>query len=356
MNVLEYFLELAEIDNVHPNEDEVLAYIKSKLEESKTLYSQDNFGNIVATIPSYSDSQPIALSGHIDIAAPLNGREIVRQDNIIKTDGKSLLGGDDKTAVASMLWLAQEINDKKLKPKRTIELIFTVGEESGLMGARNLDYSLVKSKDVLVFDWTGSVNRTITRSPAYVKLDVKYKGLDAHPAEWQKGINAGHHLMKAASELQQGEIEPGVTFNIGRVNIGKARNQVPGLAKLEAELRSFDYDKVLSGAETASNHFKQVAEAAKIKCDITLDSEAAAYELDQNSELFKKVEQALKSIGLEPRLEEAYGCFDGNIFAKQGLNVVILGASFYNPHGPNEYIDINELEQMATFIKNFATK
>jgi tripeptide aminopeptidase len=356
MNVLEYFLELAEIDNVHPDEDEVLAYIKSKLDESKTPYNQDNFGNIVATIPSENDSQPIALSGHVDIAAPLNGRALIRRDNIIKTDGKSLLGGDDKTAVAAMLWLAQEVNSTQIETKRPIELIFTVGEESGLMGAKNLDYSLVQAEDILVFDWTGSVNRTITRSPAYVKLDVKFIGKSAHPAEWQKGINAGHHLMKAASELQQGELEEGVTFNIGRVNIGEARNQVPGIAQLEAELRSFDYDKVLSSAETVSNHFKQVAEAAKIKCDITLDSEAAAYELDQNSELFKKVEQALKSIGLEPRFEETYGCFDGNIFAKQGLNVVILGASFYNPHGPNEYIDINELEQMATFIKNFVCK
>jgi putative aminopeptidase FrvX len=77
MNVLEYFLELAEIDNVHPDEDEVLAYIKSKLDESKTPYNQDNFGNIVATIPSENDSQPIALSGHVDIAAPLNGRALI---------------------------------------------------------------------------------------------------------------------------------------------------------------------------------------------------------------------------------------------------------------------------------------
>ena len=162
MNVIEYFLELAQIDNVHPNEDDVLRYVKQKLDKLIVSYKQDDFGNIVACIAAEHSDGYIGICGHVDIAAPLGVRKIIQNDTTIKTDGTSLLGGDDKTAVASMLWLTQEISAGRLIPNTNIELIFTVGEEAGMLGAKSLDYSLVQSDDILVFDWLGTVNRIIT--------------------------------------------------------------------------------------------------------------------------------------------------------------------------------------------------
>jgi di/tripeptidase len=96
-----------------------------------------------------------------------------------------LLGGDDKTAVAVMLEVADYWHAHTDKPAQTIELIFTLGEECGLKGSLALDRQLVHAKEVLVFDWLGSVQRIVTQSPAYYCLDVAYTGKDAHPAEWQ---------------------------------------------------------------------------------------------------------------------------------------------------------------------------
>lgn len=353
MEVTEYFLELAAIDNVHPNEQEVLDYIKKKLDSFEIPYAQDSFGNIVAKLSSSKSRKPIALSGHVDIAAPLNGRTIIQEKDIIKTDGKSLLGGDDKVAVASMLWLAENVSHSKFQLGRPVELIFTVGEEAGLVGAKKLDYSLFTADEVLVFDWSGSVNRMIKRAPAYIKLDVEFIGKPAHPAEWQKGVNAGQYLMQAAGNLEQGEYKSGVTFNIGRVNIGSARNQVPGSAKIEAEVRSFNYEDALSSAEEIAAHFMNEAEKHKLKCVAELDSETAAYELDNTSELFNEVVEVLNKCNLKPLQEETYGCFDGNIFASHGKSVVILGAAYYNPHGPDEYVDTAEFHQLTDFIRKF---
>lgn len=355
MNVIDYFLELAAFDNVHPNEAEILNYIKSKLDSFGLKHSQDSFGNIVALISSTSETS-VALCGHVDIAAPLRGRKIIRRDNIIKTDGKSLLGGDDKTAVAAMLWLAEQISSAQLVTAKSVELIFTTGEEAGMMGAKNIDYSHIKSDDILVFDWLGRVNRIIVKSPAYIKLDVSYTGRTAHPAEWQKGINAGQFLLQAASTLQQGEYKKGVTFNIGRFRYGEARNQVSGFAELEAEVRAFDLNEASSAAEEISKVFEDIASKHSIKCAVSLDADSAALELNTSSKLVTKITRSLAELNLEPYFEETFGCFDANIFAGKGKNVVVLGGAYYNPHGPEEYVNIDELYELCDFIGHFCCK
>lgn len=356
MTLEQYFLELAEIDNVHPNEDKVLDYIKDKLKKFDVPFGQDDFGNIVAKLKSIRNTpEVIGLSGHVDIAAPLKNRKIVKTEDYIKTDGTSILGGDDKTAVAAMLKLAETWSLNKQKFKVDAELIFTVGEESGLQGAKNLDYEMVEAKDILVFDWSGPVNHLITRSPAYIKLDVEYIGKSAHPAQWQNGINAGQYLMRAAGQLEQGEFKPGVTLNIGKVNIGEVRNQVPSNAKLLAEVRSFDYEKARKASESIRSLFKEIAEPNKIELHVEIDSNAADFMLDKESKFCRQVIAALDKIGLKPKYEETYGCFDGNVFAKNGKNVIIMGAGFYNPHSPDEYVNRHEFAQMYEFINRLFT-
>ena len=353
MNVIEYFLELAQIDNVHPNEDDVLRYVKQKLDKLIVSYKQDDFGNIVACIAAEHSDGYIGICGHVDIAAPLGVRKIIQNDTTIKTDGTSLLGGDDKTAVASMLWLAQEISAGRLIPNTNIELIFTVGEEAGMLGAKSLDYSLVQSDDILVFDWLGTVNRIITRAPAYVKIDIEYIGKSAHPAEWQNGVNAGAHLIEVASKLTQGEYQPGVTHNIGKLRYGVARNQIPGQASLEAEVRSFEKDKARSTANEIVATFVDHAKNNNLTCNYAIDCEASSLQIDSTSTLSKRVVQTLKKIDLEPVYEETYGCFDANFFAGKGKQVVVMGAAYYNPHGPEEYVNIKELRQLTEFIRYF---
>lgn len=350
--LIDTFLELAAIDEVHPNEDKVLAYIKSRLAAAGVPFTQDKIGNIVGRIQGKS-ADALAFCGHVDIAAPLNGRQVIVTKDTIKTDGKSLLGGDDKTAVAVMLELADYIAAEKLTPPRTLELVFTVGEESGLVGAINFDMPMLTARQMLVFDWTGTPAEIIRRSPAIYKIDVEYTGKDAHPAEWQKGKNAGAVLLQAANALTQGEYAPGVTFNIGQMEFGNARNKVPGHAWLKAETRSFEIDKANTAASEIVAHFEQVAANADIAAKVTLDNKAINYNLDESGPLLAEVRQRLTAQGLTPKIVETYGGFDANIFAARGIEAIIIGAGYYNPHGPDEYINIPEFAQLFELTKSF---
>lgn len=350
--LIDTFLALAAIDEVHPNENKVLEYVKNRLTTAGVPFVQDKTGNIVGRIKGKSD-EALAMCGHVDIAAPLNGRQVVVTEEVIKTDGKSLLGGDDKTAVAVMLELADYIHAENLTPPRTLELVFTVGEESGLVGAINFDMAMLTAKQMLVFDWTGTPAEIVRRSPAIYKIDVEYTGKDAHPAEWQKGKNAGAALIQAASGLTQGEYVPGVTFNIGRMEFGDARNKVPGFASLKAETRSYDKSKIDQAAQEIVQHFERIAADAGITAKVSLDNKAIGYELNESGELLAEVKAHLTAQGLTPKIVDTYGGFDANIFASRGIEAIILGAGYYNPHSPEEYVDIAEFTQLYELVKSF---
>lgn len=351
-DILQTFLELAAIDEVYPNESQVLAYVKKRLTAADIMYQQDEAGNIVARIDGQG-SETIAICGHVDIAAPLLGRQIVREDDIIKTDGRGLLGGDDKTIIAAMLELADYVKHQSEQPMKTVELLFTVGEEAGLKGAQAFHQDLMQAKDVLVFDWVGGVNHIITESPAYVCVDVTYHGQDAHPAEWQHGKNAGAGLMAVASSLTQGEYAPDVTFNIGLVQIGNARNKVPGTASLKAEIRGFDAEKVTTAAKSIEVAFTDGATQYDLSATVEVLKQCSAFKLDTQGALLKNIQAVLGQMHLSPVFESTYGCFDGNVFAERGCQVVILGAAYYNPHSPAEYVKISELRQMLVFLQKF---
>ncbi len=347
------FQELATINEVHPHEDQVLSYIKRRLKAANVVCRQDQIGNIVARLEGES-SDTIALVAHVDIAAPLAGREIVVTDDAIKTDGTGLLGADDKAAVALMLELADHVQAVAKRPQRTIELIFTVGEEAGCIGAVALDMTLVQAKKALVLDWLGRVDNIVTKSPAYYKIDVEYIGRTAHPAEWQQGKNAGTALIAAANGLKVGEYAPGVICNIGIFEFGKARNQVPGRATLQAELRSYDADKIESAATEIEEIFRSTATSRGIEAKIEVTKDSSSYELDQSSSFFQTVTSALAGQSLKPNLQPTYGCFDGNILAARGLEVIMMGAGYYNPHSPSEYLDRHQFAEAFEFIKSLA--
>lgn len=341
------FLELVAFDEVYPHEDKVLEYVKQRLAKLGLNFAQDKIGNIVAIIGA--GKPELALVGHVDIAAPLNGRQVIVTPGRIKTDGRGLLGADDKAAVALMLELAEAVQAGH-RPAQALELIFTVGEEAGCLGAAQLDLGLVQARRALVFDWTGGVQNIITQSPAYISITVTYIGQDAHPAEWQLGKNAGAALAEAVASLQQGEYQPGVICNVGVMQFGEARNKVPGRAMLKAEMRSFDSQLADQAVQAVARHFHDVAQRHDVQLDLRIDISSPSYELRQQGPLYAYVRDCLKRLGLPAHLEPTYGCFDGNELASRGLEVVIQGAGYHNPHGPAEYLDRRQFAQALAFL------
>lgn len=352
----ETFLELANIDEVHPHEREVLAYICSFLERAGVRYRQDQAGNIVTAVwPGLYDGPVLGLVAHVDIAAPLGSRKVVITQTRIHTDGTGLLGADDKTAVAVLLHLIDGICSGRIILAQPVQFIFTIGEEAGMVGAIALDMSLVQAQMALVFDWVGGVNTIITMSPAYCKIDVEYQGRTAHPAQWQTGINAGTPMYETAGRVPNGEYASGVTSNVGLVRVGEARNAVPARSTLMMELRGYDTEQVSTAATTLEAMFLATARKHGVEPIVRVTMDSPAYHLNQSGQLFTQVRHALATLGLTPDLVPTYACFDGSVLAARGLDVMVLGAAYYRPHTPAEYLVRQEFADILRFVTAVVT-
>ncbi len=345
-------LELLAINCPYPDEYEVLAYCRERLRGKGDFveFQEDSFGNIIARIPG--EGEPVLFSTHVDIPEPAPRVNPIIEGDIIRSDGTSILGVDPKSGLAVLIellcYLAQ--HPSKHSP---LEVLLTRGEEKGLFGARNADYSLLKSKIGLVLDEDGPVTNLVVRAPGYVRIDASFVGKIVHPREPENGINALQVASQAINSIPWGYSCEGVTWNIGMFNAGTARNSVPGHASLNAELRSFDTEKLHKEADRIETAFCETAQQYGARCDIEKELEFEGYELERMHPLFKRLEATYRKMDLTPKYYETFGGSDANIFNAHGIMGVPIGSAYYNAHQYTEYVNIAEMEEIFNFLNNF---
>jgi len=107
-----------------------------------------------------------------------------------------------------------------------LDVVVTVCEEVGLLGAKNLDYSLLRARYGYSLD-ASDIDGIVTRAPAANHIEFKVHGRDAHAgADPEKGINAIHLASLAISKTRSGRIDEETTANIGLIEGGTATNMV----------------------------------------------------------------------------------------------------------------------------------
>src|SRR5918999_4278384 len=147
-DVVGLFTELAAIPSPPGSEREVADRVRAYLEDLGLDVSEDdagprigsNAGNLLCRIPASSENGgvPIFLCAHLDTVAPTGPLEPVVEDGVVRNAGGTILGADNKAAVAAMLEAARRIVGER-RPHSGIELLFTPKEEVGLQGAKAFD-------------------------------------------------------------------------------------------------------------------------------------------------------------------------------------------------------------------------
>lgn len=158
--VFRYFEEICKIPHGSKNTNKISDYIVAFAEQNELFYVQDEFDNVIikkSGSKGYEDAEPVILQGHIDMVCEklpgstknmeTEGVDIIVDGDYIRADGTTL-GGDDGIAVAMML----DILASKTYAHPPIEAVFTSDEEIGLIGAANLDMSVLNSKRLINID------------------------------------------------------------------------------------------------------------------------------------------------------------------------------------------------------------
>lgn len=358
--MLKEFFELVRIPCSNRAEREVADVLKSRLTALGLVVMEDdvgakiggNCGNVLAYLQgTISDAPVLLLSAHMDCVEPCLGiKPQVKDGGVITSDGTTILGADDKSGIVSIMEALRVIIETGM-PHGDIQIVFTVAEENGGNGAKNMDRTLLKADYGYVLDSSGEPGRIIIKTPSKNKLHVVIHGRSAHAGvSPEEGVNAIIVAGKALAELKDGRIDQETTANVGCIKGGDVTNIVPDRVEIICEIRSRNTEKAASQTKDMRETFERVAALNGARAEVTVNRLYDSYVLSEESELVTLACQAAESIGLTPKLEESGGGTDANFFNRCGISTTALGTGMSKAHTKEEYIKIIHLYQAARWV------
>jgi len=314
-------------------------------------------GNLIAKFEGTRNVPSMMLNAHMDTVEPGRGIRPVFKDGVFTSSGDTILGADDKSAIAILLEALSVVQEKNI-PHGPIELVLTVCEEVGLLGAKHLDFDRIDSKFGYALDATDTEG-IVTRAPALNLIEIKVHGKDAHAgAAPEKGINAICLAAKALAGLTIGRIDPETTCNIGVIEGGYATNIVPSLVTLKGEVRSHDLQKLQDVTDSIQRAFeKTVADNAAGKSDEDKPSlnfqairDFSNTQIPEDHPVVMLAGKASKNLGRNMKCKTTGGGADANIFFEKGIVTGVIGTGMVDMHTVRESVRLEDMVKTTELV------
>jgi tripeptide aminopeptidase len=360
------FLELVRIDSLSRQERPIAERLASELRElGAEVWFDDagtkvggSVGNVLARVTGTTAAEPLLLSAHMDTVRPGEGVRPVIDGDVIRSDGRTVLGGDDKSGCAIICEVVRVLRDAAI-PHGDIEVAFTICEEVGLLGAKHLDLSRLRARTGLVLD-SDAPGYLFTRAPAANHLEFAVHGLEAHAGMApERGINAIQVAAEGVAAMRLGRIDPDTTANIGVVTGGGATNVIPNLVHLHGEARSHDERKLAAQCE----HMRQCLESAAARHSVMIEGRAVTAHVDSTivrsydamavpdaAPIVQLVLRAAAALGHEVESAPMGGGCDANVLNGRGLLVANLGTGMRDIHTVKEWLRVSDMVRTAEVI------
>src|SRR5699024_8757918 len=282
------------------------------------------------------------------------------KDGYIVSDGTTILGADDKAGLAAMLEAIRILQESNIE-HGNIQFVITVGEESGLVGAKALDPSLLQATFGYAIDSNGLVGDIIVAAPTQAKLFAKIKGKTAHAGVApEKGVSAITLAAKAISKMPLGRIDEETTANIGRFEGGQQTNIDCDYVEVLAETRSLMTEKMEKQAKKMTDAFVSTAQQYGGDVDVDVEVMYPGYNQKDGDQVVEVAKRAAKAIGRKSQLVKSGGGSDANVIAGYGIPTVNLAVGYEEIHTTNERMPIEELikitELITAIIKDVASE
>lgn len=350
--LVQTFLELVQLDSESKRERQVADYVKEKLINMGYTVQEDNAGaafggdtgNVIASLAGNAGGKSILLCAHMDTVVPGLDVKPVIKEGVITSSGGTVLGGDDKAGIAAILEAVQVVQEKNME-HGPIQIIFTVAEEIGLLGANHLQIEALQPVDAaFFFDSEQLINKICIASPYHLDLTATFTGKAAHAGmEPEKGISAIAMAADAIYHMPLGRIDEETTANIGIIQGGRATNIVTETAVIRGEARSLVKEKVDKQIEHMADSCRKAAERFHGMVDVQIEEKYAAIDLDPDSLTVQIAITAARELGLEPKLVKSGGGSDANVFCGKGIPAANLGIGMNQVHTLQENIRIEDL-------------
>jgi tripeptide aminopeptidase len=344
------FCELVAVDSESMHEGEIAALVESRLSQWGCKVRRDgagrrigsDAGNLYVRAGNSTGSHSLLLSAHLDTVKP--GRGVVPRvgKRVIRSDGRRVLGADDKAGLAIAMGLLREAAEGKMG-RCGLEAVFSVAEERGILGIKHANRGWLRSKRALVLDGSGRAASVIISSPTQYNLKLVFQGRKAHAGvEPEKGVSAIEAASRAISRMRLGRIDPLTTANMGIIGGGTAVNIVPDRVEVMGEARSLDRKRLESQVRSMKEAAMDGASSVGAAVYIEVRQAYEGYALPADDPLVKLVVEAGESLGMHVETCSSGGGSDANQLNAWGITAVVLNTGAFNPHSEKEYLDIRE--------------
>lgn len=355
--LVDLFMDLVKIDSETRKERLMADRLKVELEKLGLEVHEDNTGekiggnagNLIGVLKGNVDAPALLLSAHMDRVSPGEGIEPVLENGIISSKGDTILAADDIAGVAAILEALLVLKEDNVE-HGDIKIFFTVAEEGGLNGAKNVNPDEIQASYGVCYDSGGDVGTIVTQGPAQYRFEATVHGKAAHagvnPAA---GVDAIKATSLAISEMKLGQVDDETTANIGVIKGGKATNIVPDLVELLGEARSRNRDKL----EAQIAHMKDIMQRSADKYGATVEIKTQlmypSFSFGSDDEIVKIAENAAQMIGVPTSLVPSGGGCDANIINGYGIPTINLGVGMEKVHSVEEQISVKNLLNTAKY-------
>jgi len=352
------FLELIKIDGVSLNERAIADHIIKKLHAWKLPVEEDdtaakingNCGNLIVRVPGIDDEHPLLIMAHLDTVTSTAQLKPIIKDGTISSSGDTILGADDRSGVAVILYVLESILSDKQK-HRSLEIVFSVAEELGMFGATHLNMEKLRASEGYVLDCSREVGCYVASTVTAIDFKVDFYGRAAHSGVApEKGINAISMAAEILNNFPVGRLDQQTVANIGTIQGGVATNVVPDKVTITGEFRSFDDEKIKNIQQKLEQNFLAVTQKYNGRIEPSFTIGFKGFKLGSEQPVVKVLETKLSQMGIQVQPLDYYGGSDANVINARGITVANLGMSVKNPHAHSEQIAINDLVSAAELV------
>jgi tripeptide aminopeptidase len=356
--VLDLFVELAAISSPpgeeRPVADRVIANLRGlglEVDEDDVAPGiGGNAGNLLCRIEptdGATGGTPIFLCAHLDTVPPTAPIEPFVEDGVVRNGAGTILGADDKSAVAAMLEATRRVVEEG-RPHAGLELLFTPKEEVGLVGAYAFDHTRLRATTGYVYDQAAAVGEIVLGAPSAVGIEAVFHGRAAHAGMYpEEGRSAIAAAARAISDMRLGRIDAETSANVGVITGGTARNIVPEHCSFRAEARSHDEQKLAELVREMTETMGFAASLEECEVETTINRSYRAYRFRQSDPVVRLAATALERSGHTPTYSLSGGGADANVFNERGLACVNLANGMTEIHTPDEHIAVADLDAMV---------
>lgn len=321
------------------------SYLGKWLKKFDFSVEEDRAGNIIAR--RAGAGEPILFSAHMDTVEPGRGIEpVIKKGNLVSA-GDTILGADNKAAIAAIIFAVEKYS-QEIKNPRAMEIIFTVNEELGEGGSEFLDVGGIESRLGLIFDSSEPIGAITVASPHICNFQATFMGKAAHVKDLEHGNNALLPAIRFMASLRLGRLDSGLTsLNIGKISGGTGINVVPEKINIFGEVRSFNQKLFAEQLKNIEVKAKACAKEAGAKVTINFDGHFEGYLFRNNDTDVMKVSKVLAGEGCKVRYIKTFGASDANILNAKGLKTLNLSYGAKKVHSKDECIAVKDLKKLG---------